>query len=283
MTGSTTKEPHLLTPESIADFLLHEEACGASCDCLRQRKKHVMSLYSWLPESKLLTPDVLRAWRRFLADGDFSYATVANYVKNVNRYLDFVGRSDLRFVRGHPKDLAGQTYGYLTAIAPTERRSRGDVVWQCRCRCGKEVFLPATRLLTGNTASCGCMQVETLRNVNQYIDRTSIRSAMEEKVESAHAASGYTGVTAKRGKWQAYITYKGRRYSLGCYQRIEDAVKARAYAKEMIREDAQRLQAIYQQLHKNDPPKATRKRSKTNVVSGSAESTAERTHHGNEY
>lgn len=283
MTGSTTKEPHLLTPESIADYLLWEEENGAPNYCLRQRKTHVMGLYSWLPEPKLLTLDVLRTWRRSLADRGFSDVTVANYIKNTNRYLDFIGRSDLRFTQGHPKDLTGQEYGYLTAIAPTDRRSRGDVVWQCRCRCGKEVFLPATRLLTGNTSSCGCMQVETLRNVNQYIDRTSIRSAMEEKVESAHAASGYTGVTAKRGKWQAYITYKGRRYSLGCYQRIEDAVKARAYAKDMVREDAQKLQAIYQQLHKNDPPRISRKKSKTNVVSGSAESTAERTHHGNEY
>lgn len=73
-----------------------------------------------------------------------------------------------------------------------------------------------------------------------------------EQVDSDLSASGYTGVTAKRDKWQAYITYKGKRYSLGCYSKIEDAVRARAYAKDMVREDARKLLEAYSILHDHD-------------------------------
>lgn len=245
MSAIVEQMPHPCTKESIEAFLLFEKENGASSDCLRQRRTHVLGLYAWLPQEKLLTPDLLRQWRQALGEQGFSEATVRNYVKNINRYLDFVGRPDLRFNRGRAKDLRGNEYGYLTAIEPTGQKHRKDLVWRCRCRCGKELLLPATRLLSGNTLSCGCLLAQHLQKVNQYIDHTSLRSALEEKVRSEHAASGYTGVVAKRGKWQAYITYKGKRHSLGSYAKLEDAVKARAYAKDMVREDAQRLLAIY--------------------------------------
>lgn len=248
-----------LTPESITAYLTHEKENGASADCLRQRRTHITGLYDWLPADKTLSYDLLRQWRESLHACGYSQTTVSNYIKNINRYLDFIGRSDLRFNKGKAKDLTGQQFGYITALAPTEERDRKDVIWRCQCRCGKEVLLPATRLLTGNTQSCGCIVVQHLQTVNQYIDHTSIRSALEEKVESIHAASGYTGVIAKRGKWQAYITYKGKRYSLGCYTKIEDAVKARAYAKDMARDDAVRLLTCYEALHKDASPLLSRK------------------------
>ncbi len=252
---NATKEPLCCTAESIADFLQHEQTVGASADCLRQRRTHITHLYDWLPPEKLLTADALRQWRRSLEERGASAATVGNYVKNINRYLVFTGRPDLRFRQGKAKDLTGLQFGYLSCLEPTGEKHRNDLVWRCRCRCGKEVQLPATRLLTGNTSSCGCMLAEHLQRVNQYIDHTSLRAAMSQQVKSKNAASGYIGVVAKRGKWQAYITYKGIRYSLGCYTRLEDAVKARLEAKELVREDAQRLLETYRILHNHDRPK----------------------------
>ena len=249
---NAAREAHICTAESIAAFLRHEQAAGASADCLRQRKTHIRALYDWLAPEKRITYDGLRQWRQSLLERGCSEATAANYIKNVNRYLDFAGRQDLRFTPGKAKNLRGKQFGYLTPLEPTGEKNRGDIVWRCRCRCGKEVLLPATRMLTGNTASCGCMLAETLQKANLYIDHTSIRSAMKEQVDSDLSASGYTGVTAKRDKWQAYITYKGKRYSLGCYSKIEDAVRARAYAKDMVREDARKLLEAYRILHDHD-------------------------------
>ena len=72
--------------------------------------------------------------------------------------------------------------------------------------------------------------------------------------------SGYVGVTRKRDKWQAYITYKRQYISLGVYDKLEDAVKARARGKEAVMEDAAELLEIYERIHENDealPSKST--------------------------
>jgi hypothetical protein len=57
---------------------------------------------------------------------------------------------------GHPLDLAGQTFGRLTVLAPTTERRDKCVVWRCRCACGREVKVPSGSLRSGNRRSCGC-------------------------------------------------------------------------------------------------------------------------------
>ena len=55
-----------------------------------------------------------------------------------------------------PLDITGMRFGRLTAIRPTEKRSHGRVVWECKCDCGNTVFAVASNLKDGNTGSCGC-------------------------------------------------------------------------------------------------------------------------------
>lgn len=47
--------------------------------------------------------------------------------------------------------------------------------------------------------------------------------------------SGYTGVyqNKKTGRWIANITFKGKKYHLGTFDKIEDAVRARKLGEEM--------------------------------------------------
>ena len=45
-------------------------------------------------------------------------------------------------------------------------------------------------------------------------------------------------------KWAARIQYKGKIYSLGCYERLEDAVRARKKAENWVKDDAERLLAL---------------------------------------
>ena len=58
------------------------------------------------------------------------------------------------------RDLTGQVFGRLTA----ERYLRSDKtdgsIWLCRCECGKEKEVPASRLIRGITKSCGCLAKE---------------------------------------------------------------------------------------------------------------------------
>ena len=243
---------HTVTPATMEDFLSFESGNGASANTVRRLSCAIRSLYDYLTDDKVVTRDALVGWRKSMEDNGYASQTVQNYVKYVNRYLDFAGCSAIRFQRGRAKDISGRTFGYLTALSPTEKRDRKDVVWLCQCRCGKLVELPATRLLLNNTLSCGCLQRETLQKVNKCFFGTSLEQSIRDPVTSSRSMSGYIGVTRKRDKWQAYITYKGRHFSLGVYEKLEDAVKARAVGKEAVIEDAKKLLRLYEELHRND-------------------------------
>lgn len=241
-----------MTQESIDAFLLNQKESGASKDVLRQRKGFVTFLFRWLPEDKALTKERLELWRADMEQRGYTQQTILNYVKGINLYLDYMGWSAIRFNRGKAKDIRNIPFGYLTPIEPTNKRSRKDVVWRCQCKCGNVVEVPATRLLTGNTLSCGCMRAESVLAASKHIAGTHLAFSLKDDAKKADTLSGYTGVSPKRDKWFAHITYRGKRYHLGTYSNMEDAVKARARAKELVKEDAQKLLEYYEQLHKDD-------------------------------
>ena len=62
-------------------------------------------------------------------------------------------------------DITGQRFGELVALGPTEERRWNQVVWECRCDCGKTTYATSTDLVNGSTKSCGCLSEEsTARN-----------------------------------------------------------------------------------------------------------------------
>lgn len=52
-------------------------------------------------------------------------------------------------------NLTGMRFGNLIAIEPLES-VHGNVIWRCKCDCGKETKVKATRIKSGHTKSCGC-------------------------------------------------------------------------------------------------------------------------------
>ena len=251
---------HQMTHDTMAAFIESEIKKGASENTVRRLKATVKMVYEFLPEDKLLTRERLLEWRVDLNERGYAYQTIQNFVKWINIYLDYVGLSEIRFNRGKGKDISGMEFGYLTAIEPTDKRHRKDVVWLCRCRCGTMLEMPATRLILNNTLSCGCIQKEKIKRANKYFGGTSLEKSLKDPVTSTRSMSGYVGVTRKRDKWQAYITYKREHISLGVYEKLEDAVKARARGKEAVMADATELLKIYEAIHENDealPSKST--------------------------
>lgn len=248
---------HCMSQETIAAFLQHETETGASENMIRRFKGTLKVIYDYLPEDKSITKERLMDWRKGMEEKGYASITILNYVKYINRYLDFVGCSEIRFNRGRSKDITGMTFGLLTAIEPTGEKNRGDIVWRCECECGNIVELPATRLLLGNTSSCGCLQAkmrkEVFKKANKCFAGTNLTQAVKEQVISTRNQSGYVGVFPKRDKWTATLKYKGKLYYLGTFYNIEDAVKARARAKELAIEDAKGLINFYDEIHKDDP------------------------------
>lgn len=56
------------------------------------------------------------------------------------------------------RDISGMRFGRLTAIRPTEERSRrGSMIWICKCDCGKETRAELGQLTAGYKKSCGCL------------------------------------------------------------------------------------------------------------------------------
>ena len=56
------------------------------------------------------------------------------------------------------KNIAGQRFGQLVAIEPTEKRSDERIVWKCICDCGRIAYVSSSHLNSGDTKSCGCLR-----------------------------------------------------------------------------------------------------------------------------
>ena len=52
---------------------------------------------------------------------------------------------------------AGTTFGQLTVLARTDRRSGYNRYFLCRCTCGREVEIQGTHMLHHGQISCGCI------------------------------------------------------------------------------------------------------------------------------
>ena len=98
--------------------------------------------------------------------------------------------------------------------------------------------------MNAGAVSCGCLKKEIdeerdFKNVLTYVDGTCIEFARNiGKARSTTSTdTGVRGVVLKKdGKDQAHISFKKKRYYLGRFTRLEDAVKARKQAELRIEE-----------------------------------------------
>lgn len=87
-------------------------------------------------------------------------------------------------------DLTQQRFGNLIALYPVGRDKWQQVLWHCKCDCGKEVDISCARLRNGNTKSCGCrigMKQYNLKDEigHQYGRLTVIERAGRDKYGNA--------------------------------------------------------------------------------------------------
>ncbi len=247
------------TKEIIDGYLFDKNATGLKSTTLKKSRVPLLKLYDWLGDDKMLTKQRLAMWIQHIEGRHYSKNTVNNYIKVINNLLRHFGYDELCIQRSSlGVDIRGRQFGYLTAIEPCEKRNRSNIVWKCRCKCGNEAYVPATLLINMNTTSCGCLKTEVLSFANRFVEGTSLTKMMNDNPKSTRAESGYTGVSAKGGKWQAIIQYKKVRHYLGSYSTVEEAAKARAVAMEKIMEDVVRLYEETDDLYKDEPHRPLR-------------------------
>lgn len=133
----------------------------------------------------------------------------------------------------HPplKDYLGKHFHMLEVIGYAGKRA-GMHHWECVCECGRKTIVGQTLLQSGKTKSCGCLQATIILKNLKLCEGTAVAHLKKRKLKNNK--SGYTGVYQTRnGRWSAQITFKGKTYYLGSYDKIQDAVKARQRAEEM--------------------------------------------------
>lgn len=60
-------------------------------------------------------------------------------------------------------DMSGERYGRLVVIERAGTDRNRNALWRCRCDCGNEKVISGKCLKSGDTKSCGCLQLENLR------------------------------------------------------------------------------------------------------------------------
>lgn len=129
--------------------------------------------------------------------------------------------------------MTGRRFGRLVVL---EELRHNRV--KCKCDCGNVVIIGKTRVVGGYTQSCGCLNrersAESLRSLTQDGGRMFKSRLKSDKPQSNNTTSGIKGVCydKSRGLWAADIKIRGKRYRLGRFAKLEDAVAARKQAEE---------------------------------------------------
>lgn len=138
------------------------------------------------------------------------------------------------------KDITGSRNGKLTALYPTEKRSRkGSVIWHCRCDCGNEIEMTESAFRFGTSVSCGCVQLQRWDNFKPaelltFVDGTCVEWLKNRKNRSDNV-SGFRGISkVNETQYYVHIGLQGKKYYLGRYNSFDEAVKVRLAVEEFL-------------------------------------------------
>lgn len=139
-------------------------------------------------------------------------------------------------------DLTGQKIERLTVIRLI-KKAKTYTLWEYQCECGNRTKVRGNDLRTGNTRSCGCLNVEAMREEGKkHVDKilaNMVENTNLGKIDSKIAKNNKSGVkgvfwNTRRQKWESKIMFQGKRYHLGAFDSLEEAAKARKEAEERL-------------------------------------------------
>lgn len=83
------------------------------------------------------------------------------------------------------KGLAGQVFGRLTALYPTDKRAGNYVIWHCKCNCDLETEcdVASSHLLQGKVISCGCIHSRGEYNIALLLKNNDIEYEKEKSFD----------------------------------------------------------------------------------------------------
>lgn len=120
---SGTRNPRVMTRESLEDFLDHLDEKGSSLDSLDTYRRKLNALYDFLGEDRRLGRNTLPRWRESLLEQGYAEFTVNAFIYVANSYLNYVGLRDYQLVglsrpTAHPvEDMTRAEYLRLLSTA----------------------------------------------------------------------------------------------------------------------------------------------------------------------
>ena len=138
------------------------------------------------------------------------------------------------------QDIAGQTFGRLTAKTHAGRTKTGQALWLFTCECGGEKTAQASEVRRGKTRSCGCLAAEQKRaagkarehafsRASMYHERKSWESMLARCYNPAHVSYkcyGAVGITVCdqwRASFEAFARDMGARPADKTLDRINNS------------------------------------------------------------
>ena len=139
------------------------------------------------------------------------------------------------------RDLLGMRIGRLLVFEKLPKRDRkGCVIWKCVCDCGNTCEYSMDQLINHKIVSCGCYRTNVLKhNLNNGLHRMQGMCLERLCITKARpdSKSGVVGIhITTNGYYRASIGFQGKRYNLGMFENIEDAIKARKHAEKIHRD-----------------------------------------------
>lgn len=113
-------------------------------------------------------------------------------------------------------DMTGETYGRLTVLGLSDKKTSGAANWVCQCVCGNKTTVRRDHLTSGNTTSCGCYANEqtSKRNTTHgewgtrlYIIWSNMKDRCNNPNADQYSAYGGRGIVVSDEWSESYETF----------------------------------------------------------------------------
>jgi|GEM_PF-1200935 len=74
-----------------------------------------------------------------------------------------LNRQSIKRVAHNRADLSGRNFGRLSVSSYAGTNTHNKATWSCNCECGVTVVVDTGALTSGNSKSCGCLAIDSLK------------------------------------------------------------------------------------------------------------------------
>lgn len=111
-------------------------------------------------------------------------------------------------------DLIGKRFDMLVVIGELGRTKNQQILWRCKCDCGKETVVKTVYLTHGDTTSCGCKcgEKHNMTGTSFYNTWSKMKSRCFNKINRDYQYYGARGITVCERWKDSFLAFKEDMY-----------------------------------------------------------------------